>query len=175
MVQRRLHTAKLPHQLHAPLVANPRRSRNVVNRISPQRHHVNHALWRHAQYFLHLRRIQHQVVFRRIQNKYAVSYKLHHVLVIRHDVHRMPRRLRLLGQRPNHVVRFIPLVRQDRNMERLQRPPDIRELLRQIFRHRRPVRLVPRVVHVFKLLRLDVELLHRRQALRLLIAQQRRI
>ncbi len=89
-----------------------------------------------------------------------LGHQLQHVLVVRDDIHRMPRLRSLRCQRADHVVGLKALRLQDRNMKRLQRAPDIRQLLRQVRRHLGAVGLVAAVVHLFEGLRLDVELAH---------------
>ncbi len=159
--------------LHRTFVADAGRSGNIVDGVAPQRHHVHDPLRRHAQNFLHLRRIADQVVLRRIQNLHFVVDQLHHVFVAGNDIHRMRRLGRLARQSADHVVGLEAHHLQDRNAVRLERPPDIRNLLHQVFRHGRAVGLVPLVFHFRESLRLDVELANAGHGLRLLVAKSR--
>ncbi len=159
-VERRLHRAELLDQVHGPLISNSRRTRDVVDRVPTQRHHIDHPLRRHPQRRLHSRRIEDQVVLHRVQDRHIRIHQLHHVFVARNHEHLVPLRRQLAAQRADHIVRLEAPIVENRNPKRLKRPPDIRLLLDQVRRRLRPVGLVAAVLDRLERLRLDVELLH---------------
>ena len=78
----------------------------------------------------------------RVEDADAVADELKEVLVARDDRDVEAGRRRLHRQRPDHIVGFVALGGEDRHAERLARGVHHRNLLRELVRHRRAVRLV---------------------------------
>ena len=103
---------------------------------------------------------------------YFIVHQLHHVLVTRHDVHGAACLRRFASQRSNHVICFEASHPQHRNAIGLQRPPDIRNLLRQIFRHLLAIGLVSLVFDFCEGLSFNVELPDGGDAVGLLVTKR---
>ena len=88
----------------------------------------------------------------------AVVHELHHVFVARYDVDRMRRLGRFASERADYIVGFEARDADHRNAIRLKRASDVRNLLRQILRHRRAIRFVAFIFDLGEGLGLDVEL-----------------
>ena len=68
MIQRGLDRAKLLDQFNGAFIANAGGAGNVIDAVAAQRHDIDDARRRHAEYFFHLCRIENQVIFGRIQD-----------------------------------------------------------------------------------------------------------
>ena len=73
-IQRRLDRTEALDNLHRAFVADARRSGNVVDGVSAEGHHIDHALGRDAQDLLDLGGVADQVIFRRIQDVHFAVY-----------------------------------------------------------------------------------------------------
>ncbi len=88
-IQRLFHRSEPLNQVNRTFVPDSRSTRNVVNGITAQGHHIHHSLRRHSQNLFDLLRIANQIVFRRIQDLYPVVHQLQHVLIAGNHIHRM--------------------------------------------------------------------------------------
>ena len=103
-----------------------------------------------------------------------LRHQLHHVFVVRDDVHLVAGKLCLVRQRPDHIVGLKAFVLNDRYLKGFESPADVRNLQYQIGGHLRAVRLVPFVGNFIELLCLNVEFAHGCHGLRALIAKDGR-
>ena len=161
-------------EFHRALVADSRRSGNVVDRVAAQRHHVDDFRRRHPEKLLHLRGVADQIVFGRVEHADVVVHQLQHVFVARHDEHRIRFRGRFSRQRSDHVVGFIAFELQNWDAISFERAPNVRNLLHQIAWHLGAIGFVSAIFGFFEGLRLDVELADGGDRFRLLIADGRR-
>ena len=145
-LKRLFHVAVFLDQIGGALFADALCAGNIVDGVAHQGHHVDHLLGWHAQNFLDLGLIHDDVTFgaarTAAQDADVFVDKLHHVLVIRDEQDVQIFLCSLLGQRPDHVVGFIALVFEDRQPQRFAQPPHMRDLRRELLRHRRPLRFV---------------------------------
>ena len=135
MIQGSFNAAEALNDFNRTFVADPRRAGNVVNRIATQRHHVHDPLGRHAKNLLDLRSIADQIVFRRIEHQHVIIHQLKHVFVAGNDVHGPALSSGLCSKSANYIICLVAGHLEDRNAIRLERAPDIRDLLCEIPRH----------------------------------------
>ena len=172
--QRPLDRAEALDDLNRTFVADARRPGDIVDGITAQSHHVDHALRRHAKNFLNLGGIANQIIFGRVQDLNFVVDQLHHVFVARDDVDGVRSLCGFAGEGADQIVGFEAGEFENGDAIRFERAPDIGKLLRQILRHGRTIGFVTFVFHLGKSLRLDVELADGGDGLRLLVAKSRR-
>src|SRR6202034_3229251 len=67
-IERRLDAAELLDQFDRTLVSDSWSTRNVVDGIAAQSHHIDHLLRRHSQYLDHFLAIQDEVIFHRVEH-----------------------------------------------------------------------------------------------------------
>ena len=156
-VERRLQRAEALDDFDRPLVADAGRAGNVIDGIAAQRHHIDHLLGTHAQNLFHLGGVADQIVFRWIEHANVVAHQLQHVLIAGDDENRMRLRRCLPREGADHVIGFKAGIFQHGNAVGLNGAANVGQLLRQIGRHLRAVRLVAAVFFFPEGLRLDVE------------------
>src|SRR5581483_5127136 len=161
-------------EFHGTLIADARGPGDVVNGVSPQRHHIHYSFRGHPQDLFDLGRVANQVVFGRIQNADLVVNQLKHVLVAGDDIHRVGAVGRLLRQSSNHVIGFVAFRLKNGDSVGVEGATDIGQLLDQVAGHLRTVRLVAAISHLLESLCLDVKLPDGRNGSRLLVAKRRR-
>jgi len=169
--EHRLDAAKLDDQLHAALVANAGRARNVVHGVAAQGHHVHHFFRRHAQHFRHLGGVQNQVVLLRVQDLHLRGDQLHHVLVATDDEDRVLALGGLTGQGADDVVGLKADSLKDGDAQGLKGAANVGNLPPQVLGHGGAIGLVARVVHIVEALRLAVPLAQGANGARPLVAE----
>ena len=158
MIERRLHAAELLDQLNRSLVTDPGRAGDIVDGVAAQSHYIDYLFWWHAECFKHLVAIEDQIVFHRIQHFYVIIHQLQHVLVAGDDKHRVTCIRSLFCECADDVIGFKSVCLEDRNMKGFERPPNVGQLLREVWRHLGTVGLVAAIVGLFKALCLGAPL-----------------
>ena len=130
------------YQLAGALLSDSGNPLHVVHRVAHQGQDVDNLLGPDAELLPHAVGVVPGAGFAWVEDGNAVADELEEVLVTGHDRHVEAGRARLCGQRAEHVVRLERLVCEHRHAQRLACFVHVRDLLAQVRRHRRPVRLV---------------------------------
>ncbi len=151
-VENCLKAAEFDDEVNASLITNAGSARNIVDRIAPERHHVDNLLRRDAENFLNLLGVENQIVLLRVKHLHLSRDELHHVFVAGDDEDLVPQFSSLSRQRADDVVGFESLGFENGYAQRLERAPDIRNLTAEIFGHRFALCFVALVADIFKAL-----------------------
>jgi hypothetical protein len=134
------------------LVADARHALDVVDRIARERQHVHHPVRRDAEALDDGGRVVPEAFVARVEDAHGAParlrpglfavHQLQQVLVAGDDDHVVRGRGRARGNRADHVVGLEARGGDDGHAHRFARGVHPRDLLRQVGRHRRAVRLV---------------------------------
>ncbi len=148
--QQSVERPELLNQILRALVPDPRRARNIVDRIALQSQQVRHLPGRNPHEFFHFGGVVPGVVLGRVQHGDLVGHQLQHVLVARNDHDLETRLRRLSAQRADHVVRLIARRLHNRNPQAFNQLLYVRNLLDQVRRSLGTVGLVVGVLFLAK-------------------------
>ena len=123
------------------LLADAPHTRDVVDRVTHERHDVHDPVGRDAEAIADLGDAAAAVVHG-VEQRQVGPDELHHVLVARHHDDLEATLERLSGERADDVVCLHPLDHEQRQPERLDHPAHERDLRDQVRRRLRPGRLV---------------------------------
>jgi hypothetical protein len=124
-----------------PLLSDAGNAGDVVDRIAPDRHDIDDLFGLDTKRFFHAGSVVHDLASGVVEAD-PFADELEKILV-RSDDHDLVSRLaRLAGERADHVVGLVLLTRDDRNSEALDDLADVRNLRREVVRHRLAVFLV---------------------------------
>ncbi len=139
--QQRLEVTVGLNQFGGDLLADARHARDVVDRIAPQRLHVDHLFGHDAELLFNVFRADHPPVHR-VHHVDPGADQLHQVLVRGDDRDGRALLLGELGVGGDQVVGLVPLLFDRGDVEGAHRLPAQRDLRGQVLRHLRPVGLV---------------------------------
>ena len=142
MLQQRIDRPVGRNQIARALLADARNALDVVDRVAHQREYVHDLRRRDAKLLFHARRVVPRAILFRVVDRNPVVHQLEEILVSGDDGDVESSLDGLFGERTDHVVRLEALGRQNRHAQGFTGFVDPRNLLGQIRRHRRAVRLV---------------------------------
>ena len=144
--KKRLQTPEFIYKKCGGLDPDAGRAGNVVDTVTGQRLHIDHALGAHAELGLDPLAVDAQILHR-IEHLDAAADKLHQILVGTDDGAAPPRLAGLAGERGDDVVGLVILQLQARDVEGARRLARQRDLGAQILGHGLAVGLVE-VIHI---------------------------
>ena len=131
-------------ELGSSLDADARHARHIVDRIPRESLHIDDLFRRHAELLDHII-AANALGFHAVQHRDAGAHELHQVFVGRDDGDVTAGIDHRLGIRRDQVVGLIPIELDARHVEGLHGVTNERELRDELFRRRRPLRLVFRI------------------------------
>ncbi len=132
VIERVLDAAEALNEIDGAFVADAGSAGDVVDGVAAQGHHVNDALGRNAENFLHLGGVADEVVFGRVEHPDAIVDELHHVLVVGDDEDGVAIGGGPAGEGADDVVSLVALGFDDGNAEGFEGAADVGNLLQKI-------------------------------------------